>query len=135
MRSLKAAVFAGVLAATASVCPEPIGTVAAQEVSPPDAAVSALPTLGRERITLEILGLEPAGEPVVSGVTEKGDPILSAPFRLREEGRLAAEIATQSYRMAAGTPIVHREFKPQGTDASEAIQAWCGPGETRTMFG
>lgn len=135
MRSLKAAVFAGVLAATASVCPGPIGAVAAQEVSPPEAAASALPSLGRERITLEILGLEPAGEPVVSGITEKGDPILSAPFRLREEGRLAADIATQGYRMAAGVPVVHREFKPQGTDASEAIQAWCGPGETRTMFG
>ena len=82
-----------------------------------------------------MLDLEPAGEPVVSPVTAKGDVVLRAPLRLRSEGRLAAEIATDSYRMAAGAPVVHRKFKQASPDLAEAIEAWCGPGEQKTMFG
>lgn len=91
--------------------------------------------MGQERIFAEIMGMQPAGDPVVSAVAARGEAILTAPLRLKEEGRLAADIATDTYRMAAGAPVVHREFKPRAADQSEAVQAWCGPGEQRGMFG
>jgi hypothetical protein len=139
MRFGTVAVFAGLLAGTASLCAGPNGVAVAQEAAPPapGAPVNVVvpPAIGRERIVAEILDLEPAGDPVVTEVTGKNEVIVSLPLRLKDEGRLAADIATASYRMAAGAPVVHREFKQRGTDQSEAVQAWCGPGESRTMFG
>jgi len=124
---------AGVSAAAFSVMFA--GMAMAQEVPATPASAPTAPTVGRERIAAELLDLDPAGEPTVSPVTDKNAVILSAPLRLRGEGRLAGDIATQSYRMAAGAPVIYREFKQSRTDQSEAVQAWCGPGETRTMFG
>ena len=132
MRSGMKALIVSVMMATTWLCG--VAAAGAQDGGSPPPETGR-PTLGRERINAEILGLDPAGEPSVSAVTAKGDSILSAPFTLREEGRLAADIATESYRMAAGAPVVHREFKPSAADQSEAIQAWCGPGEMRGMFG
>lgn len=126
-------VFAGVSTAALSVMFA--GMAVAQEVPPPPSPAPTAPTVGRERIAAELLDLDPAGEPTVSAIADKNAVILSAPLRLRGEGRLAGDIATQSYRMAAGAPVIYREFKQSRTDQSEAIQAWCGPGETRTMFG
>lgn len=100
-----------------------------------DAPVSVAPLVGAERFLAEVLGMEPTGAPVVSDVTIKGQPFLAAPLRLKREGRLAADIATASHRMVAGAPVVYREFKPRTVDQSESIQAWCGPGEQRGMFG
>ncbi|WP_024353112.1 hypothetical protein [Brevundimonas naejangsanensis] len=100
-----------------------------------DAPASVAPLIGAERFLAEVLGMEPTGDPVVSDVTIKGQPFLTAPLRLKSEGRLGADIATASHRMAAGAPVVHREFKPRTVDQSESIQAWCGPGEQRGMFG
>lgn len=100
-----------------------------------DAPASLIPLIGAERFLAEVLGMEPTGAPVVSDVTIKGNPFLTAPLRLKGEGRLAAEVATASHRMAAGAPVVHREFKARTVDQSESIQAWCGPGEQRGMFG
>ena len=114
-----------------------VGPVLAQEPAASDAAPAgaAAPQLGRERIMVEVLGFEPVGEPVVSPAAGRGEAVLTVPLRLKEEGRLAADIATDAYRMAAGAPVVHREFKPRNTDQAEAVQAWCGPGEQRGMFG
>ena len=113
------------------------GPAVAQDPLAPDTSPTggAAPQLGRERIMVEIMGFEPAGDPVVSQVAGRGDAVLTAPLRLKEEGRLAADIATDTYRMAAGAPVVHREFKPRAADQAEAVQAWCGPGEQRGMFG
>ena len=96
---------------------------------------TAAPQLGRERLMAEVMGFEPVGEPVVSPAAGRGEAVLTAPLRLKEEGRLTGDIATDTYRMAAGAPVVHREFKPRNTDQAEAVQAWCGPGEQRGMFG
>lgn len=114
---------------------DPATPGAAPTTAPTAAPADVLTALGRERISAEMLDLEPAGDPVLTGVTAKGDVILRAPMRLRGEGRLAADIATDSHRMAAGAPVSHRQFKQRSPDLAEAVQAWCGPGEQRTMFG
>ncbi len=118
------------------------GAAVAQEAPPAaeapvvEAPAAEPPTaLRREQLTALILGLEPAGEPVVGEVTAKGEAVLSVPMRLAEEGRLTGDIATAGYRMSAGAPVVHRVFKPTGADQADMIEAWCGPGELRTMFG
>ncbi len=96
---------------------------------------TAAPQLGRERLMVEVMGFEPVGDPVVRDAAGRGEAILTVPLRLKSEGRLAADIATDTYRTAVGAPVVHREFKPRNTDQAEAVQAWCGPGEQRGMFG
>ena len=113
------------------------GPAYAQDV-PPVSSLSrpgGLALIGSERIHAELRGLEAAGDPIVNATAIKGEAILTAPFRLRREGRLAADIATSFNRMSAGAPVVYREFKPGNVDQSEVIKAWCGPGEQRTMFG
>lgn len=113
------------------------GPAYAQDVSPASSLTrpGGLALIGSERIHAELRGLEATGEPTVSATAIKGEAILTAPFRLKREGRLAADIATSFNRMSAGAPVVYREFKPGNVDQSEVIKAWCGPGEQRTMFG
>lgn len=87
--------------------------------------------IARGQLVALAMGLEASGEPVVGGVTPKGEAILSVPMRLVEEGRLTGDIATSAYRMSAGAPVIHRLFRPMGADQADAIEAWCGPGEAR----
>ncbi|NBW06881.1 MAG: hypothetical protein EBR82_02515 [Caulobacteraceae bacterium] len=119
---LAALTMSGAAAAQEAPPPAPTGTTVDGPISPT--------VIARGQLIAASLGLEPSGEPVVGAVTPKGEAILSMPMRLVDEGRLAGDIATGTYRMSAGAPVVHRLFRPTGADQADAIEAWCGPGET-----
>lgn len=115
------------------LCAAISGPVSAQD-KPTEDRPARIPG-GLERLTAAFLGFEAAGEPAVSQSAARGEAVLAAPLRLIEEGRLSGPIETSGFRMLAGTPVVHRLFKPRDADQSDAIEAWCGPGESRGMFG
>ena len=90
--------------------------------------------IGIDRLRAASRGFIPVGEPVVSETAQRGEAILTAPYRLRREGRLAADIATSTLRMKQGAPVAFLSFRPFGPQQYEPIRAWCGPGEVKAMF-
>lgn len=113
----------------------------AQEPAPPSApggAIEALldssvaPAGLSERLSTAAIGLEPAGEPRISEAGRRDEPLLVAPLRLVEEGRLDAAIATPDHRLAAETLVTRRRFAAGiRAEQSDQLEAWCGVGETR----
>lgn len=93
---------------------------------------AAAPVGLSERFTAAFLGLEPAGDPEVHAAARRDQPVLTAPLRLVDEGRLDADIATDGHRMAAGTLVTHRRFSAgRAAEQSDKLEAWCGVGEQR----
>ncbi|GLS01579.1 hypothetical protein GCM10007859_15940 [Brevundimonas denitrificans] len=118
------------LVPTVALAQEPAAPPAppAAEIDPGAAAPVGL----SERFTAAFIGLEPAGEPEVHPAARRDQPVLIAPLRLVEEGRLDATIATADRRMAAGTLVTHRRFSAGvAAEQSDRLEAWCGIGEER----
>lgn len=113
------------------------GATAAQDPQPASPGLEALldgqtSRAGlSERLATAAIGLEPSGEPRVSEGGRRDEPLLIAPLRLVEEGRLDAAIATPDHRMAAGTLVTRRRFAAGRAEQTDQLEAWCGVGESR----
>lgn len=107
------------------------GPAFAQDADPQPVSeiTTAMQAVGHERIIAASRGFVPNGEPVVSDISRRGEPILEAPYRLIREGRLAADISVSSLRMKQDAPVAFLTFRPSRNIQAEPIRAWCGPGQ------